>query len=57
MTEWEKLRGVRRRLEDQIRKDCAELERLGAIPEEVLAVLIATSNFWRQELQIIRKGK
>lgn len=50
---WADVRAARRRLEDQIRKDCARLEALGADPEDVHQALESCRGWWYGELEDI----
>jgi hypothetical protein len=51
--DYETVKATRRRLEDQIRQDCARLEKLGAQPGEIAQALEGVIGFWWGELQDI----
>jgi len=53
MNDYTEVRAARRRLENRIRTDCADLQRAGADPEELEIALQATREFWLDELQDI----
>lgn len=48
---WDDIRVARRRLEDQIRKDCARLETTSVDPEEIYQALESCRAWWSGELQ------
>ena len=55
MRDYEAAKQARRRLENRVRVDCADLERAGVDPEEIEIDLQATLEFWRGEIQDIGK--
>lgn len=48
---YEDVRAARRRLEERIRADLADMERNGTDPEEILMAIAATLEFWRDEIE------
>jgi hypothetical protein len=53
MPDYEAVKAARRRIENRIRVDCADMERAGIDPEEIETALQATLEFWRGEIQDI----